>query len=55
MQVSRDLKALTCYNRVTRILKNMAGEEDNELRDLVAQALEAKGILGRIRVSRRSF
>ena len=29
----------------------MAGEEDVELRDLVAQSLEAKGVLGKIRVS----
>ena len=29
----------------------MAGEEDTELRDLVAQSLEAKGVLGKIRVS----
>ena len=29
----------------------MAGEEDSELRDLVAQSLEAKGVLGKIRVS----
>ena len=29
----------------------MAGEEDVELRDLVAQTLEAKGVLGKIRVS----
>ena len=28
----------------------MAGEEDTELRDLVAQTLEAKGVLGKIRV-----
>ena len=28
----------------------MAGEEDSELRDLVAQSLEAKGVLGKIRV-----
>ena len=28
----------------------MAGEEDVELRDLVAQTLEAKGVLGKIRV-----
>ena len=28
----------------------MAGEEDVELRDLVAQSLEAKGVLGKIRV-----
>jgi len=30
----------------------MAGEEDVELRDLVAQTLEAKGVLGKIRVNR---
>ena len=30
----------------------MAGEEqDSELRDLVAESLEAKGVLGKIRVS----
>ena len=29
----------------------MAGEEEAELRDLVAQSLEAKGVLGKIRVS----
>jgi hypothetical protein len=29
----------------------MAGEEDVELRDVVAQSLEAKGVLGKIRVS----
>lgn len=29
----------------------MAGEEDVELRDLVAQTLEAKGVLGKIRVT----
>ncbi len=28
----------------------MAGEEDVELRDLVAQTLETKGVLGKIRV-----
>ena len=28
----------------------MAGEEDVELRDLVAQSLETKGVLGKIRV-----
>lgn len=32
----------------------MAGEEDVELRDLVAQSLEAKGVLGKIRVSSMS-
>ena len=31
--------------------EKMAGEEDVELRDLVAQSLEAKGVLGKIRVS----
>lgn len=29
----------------------MAGEEDVELRDLVAHTLETRGILGKIRVS----
>lgn len=29
----------------------MAGEEDVELRDLVTQILENKGVLGKIRVS----
>ena len=29
----------------------MAGEEEVELRDLVAQSLEANGVLGKIRVS----
>ena len=29
----------------------MAGEEDVELRDLVAHTLETRGVLGRIRVS----
>lgn len=29
----------------------MAGEEDAELRDLVTQTLENKGVLGKIRVS----
>lgn len=36
----------------------MAGEEEVELRDLVAQTLETKGVLGKIRVSlshRRGF
>jgi hypothetical protein len=28
----------------------MSADEDTELRDLVAQALEAKGVLGKIRV-----
>jgi len=29
----------------------MSAEEDTELRDLVAQTLEANGVLGKIRVS----
>jgi len=29
----------------------MAGEEDVELRDLVAHTLESRGVLGKIRVS----
>lgn len=33
----------------------MAGEEDVELRDLVAQTLEAKGVLGKIRVSSLNY
>ena len=33
----------------------MAGEEDVELRDLVAQTLEAKGVLGKIRVGPLSY
>jgi FGFR1 oncogene partner len=32
----------------------MAGEEDTELRDLVAQTLEAKGVLGKIRAQLRA-
>ena len=32
-------------------VRKMAGEEDVELRDLVAQTLEARGVLGKIRVS----
>ena len=33
------------------INRKMAGEEDVELRDLVAHTLETKGVLGKIRVS----
>ena len=33
-----------------RIPKKMAGEEDIELRDLVAHTLETRGVLGNIRV-----
>ena len=33
----------------------MAGEEDVELRDLVAQTLETKGVLGKIRVNPNSI
>jgi hypothetical protein len=33
----------------------MAGEEDVELRDLVAQTLEAKGVLGKIRVGSLNY
>ena len=29
----------------------MSADEDTELRDLVAQTLESKGVLGKIRVS----
>lgn len=29
----------------------MSGEEDTELRDLVAQTLESNGVLGKIRVN----
>lgn len=31
--------------------KKMAGEDDVELRDLVAHTLETRGVLGNIRVS----
>ena len=33
----------------------MSAEEDTELRDLVAQTLEANGVLGRIRVNLMSI
>lgn len=31
----------------------MSAEEDTELRDMVAQTLESKGVLGKIRVGKR--
>ena len=33
----------------------MSAEEDTELRDMVAQTLESKGVLGKIRVGKRSI
>ena len=42
---------LKCLLIIKSIRKNMAGEEDVELRDLVTNILEKKGVLGKIRVS----
>ena len=33
----------------------MSAEEDTELRDMVAQTLESKGVLGKIRVRKYAF
>lgn len=33
----------------------MSAEEDTELRDMVAQTLESKGVLGKIRVGKRAI
>lgn len=33
----------------------MSAEEDTELRDMVAQTLESKGVLGKIRVRKRAI
>ena len=43
----------TSANPGYRTKFKMSAEEDTELRDMVAQTLESKGVLGKIRVGKR--